>query len=255
MMAEREVRERALEFVRESLGRDARYLDSAQTEDGWLVRVVVVERKERAGSLGAKVWYTLHEIFLNADLEPIYHVRRGLWDKGLPSAGSDKEDTDGGEQTDPEPGQEEPTEEAGAGTGPLAAREAPVIDTDGVCGADEAGDEVGADEAGDEVETDEAGDEIEPDEAGDEIEPDEGETRVISVPGEVAGAEGEPSRPVVQEKQGPPRVSLRYRRDQGLREPAPGRPPPPSVEGASGDPEGSSAERTGEENGDEDAEA
>ncbi|MEW6031391.1 MAG: hypothetical protein AB1645_00685 [Bacillota bacterium] len=90
-MTQREVSLRALAFVQEVLGKEAHYLDSSPTETGWLVRVIVVEKKEKPGS-PVKRWHVLYEVHLGASLEPVLHVRRGLWDKGLPQPPKDKEE-------------------------------------------------------------------------------------------------------------------------------------------------------------------
>lgn len=208
MMKQHEVRERALAFVREALDRDAYYLDSAQTDDGWLVRVIVVETKRRAGSAPVKVWHTLHEVLLDTNLEPVYHIRRGLWDKELPS------DLDQAE------GSASLTEEAQEKSEPAGVSDTSA-EVDSGRQAHLAGEEAESTVPSLEAPTEETPlpEEVMSEEGPDEDEPADEDLADLVPSRDAAAEEGGPSRPLVQEKQGPPRLSLRYIRGETLREP------------------------------------
>ncbi len=122
------IRSAALAYCRQVLARTAYFVDSAQTEEDWTARLVVVEERERKGSAEPKRWHALYEVHLDAELRPLYHVKRGYWDKGLPAGGSVEVEPEavGPPETSAEaalpPGPAEPAEAAG---GP--APEAPAV--------------------------------------------------------------------------------------------------------------------------------
>jgi len=93
-MADEQVRAAAVAYVRQALKKDARFLDARMVEDEWTVRVVVSEKRTKKGAGGPRSWQVLYEVRLGADLQPLYHVRRGLWDKAVPAEPAPEQEPD-----------------------------------------------------------------------------------------------------------------------------------------------------------------
>ncbi|MCL6581673.1 MAG: hypothetical protein K6U08_08700 [Firmicutes bacterium] len=103
-MADEQVRAAAVAYVRQALKKDARFLDARMVEDEWVVRVVVSEQRTKKGAGGPRSWQVLYEVHLGADFQPLYHVRRGLWDKAVPTEPAAERASD----ADPAAGSPEP---------------------------------------------------------------------------------------------------------------------------------------------------
>jgi len=241
-LTETEAKKRALAYMKETLGREAHYLDSSPTDEGWAVRVIVAESRARPGGTGTKEWHVLYEVHLDESMEPLYHVRRGFWTEKLPTT------SPGGAGGDNAPV---------VGTGPRGA-EAEAVGVEDDVSAPESREDVEAGRASEEPEEsaaaspgkeseedmiDTAEPEPEPEEEFDEVETDLEEETVDEavdeedtaldedlaedegLPADDEPASGEesepdgPSRPAVQEIQGPPKVSFRYARDEEVHRP------------------------------------
>jgi hypothetical protein len=84
-MTEERIKDAALWYMKQALGKECRCLDAVMSDDEWVARVVVVEPKERRGATsGPRRWQVLYQVHLGLDGEPLYHVKKGLWDKELP---------------------------------------------------------------------------------------------------------------------------------------------------------------------------
>lgn len=214
-------------YIKEVLAREAYYLDGAATDDGWMVRVVVVEKKSK-GSAGGKAWHALYEVCLDEHCEPQYHVRRGFWDRGIPTGPGDTEAPEPAPVTlSPEP-ESNLESEAERGGDVMPSVDEPVDVEDGFDpeqGLTE--DEGGAVEDPSEEEPPEADletevaievdeeplvEEVSSDEDSLPAEPNAGDleetapTETVVKPYVASG----PERPARHEVQGPPQVSFRY---------------------------------------------
>jgi len=84
-MTEERIRDAALAYMKRALGKECHCLDAVMSEDEWVARVVAVESKERRGATsGPKRWRVLYQVHLGLAGEPLYHVKKGLWEKDLP---------------------------------------------------------------------------------------------------------------------------------------------------------------------------
>ena len=84
-MTEERMKDAALAYMKQALGKECHCLDAVMTDDEWVARVVAVEPKERRGATsGPKRWQVLYQVHLGLDGEPLYHVKKGLWEKDLP---------------------------------------------------------------------------------------------------------------------------------------------------------------------------
>ncbi len=261
-MTSERARRAAEDYLGKALGRTIYYLDSVPTDEEWVVRLVLVEQRPRAGGGDPKRWNVLYEVHLDHGFTPLYHVRRGYWDKPLPNL-----------RPEPEPGEEqfengtEPRLRAGvaspragddAGAADLAAAEgvegqpdsaqAHAAETDGSGGVGVRAEGVAGEEAAPvvsepeyiaeekepEVPVEPVEDEVPAEEAepgGLTEEPAEGgagEPAVVAVEEPLPEAAPEataptgPARPSAQERQGPPKVSFQYVSDEAVREPGGG---------------------------------
>jgi len=84
-MTEERIRDAALAYMKQALGKECHCLDAVMVDDEWVARVVAAESKERRGATsGPKRWQVLYQVHLGLDGEPLYHVKKGLWEKDLP---------------------------------------------------------------------------------------------------------------------------------------------------------------------------
>jgi len=83
-MTEERIKDAALAYMKQALGKQCHCLDAVMVDDEWVARVVAVEPKERRGATsGPKRWQVLYQVHLGLDGEPLYHVKKGLWEKDL----------------------------------------------------------------------------------------------------------------------------------------------------------------------------
>lgn len=270
------VRNAALAYCNQVLARTAYFVDATWTEEDWTARLVLVQEKERKGSAEPKRWYVLYEVHLDAEFKPLYHVRKGYWNKALPAdagpaeAGTQAsaEEVPGEENRDdasqeglrigfaaPRAGEETPESvlaeasaverqpEPGAGreTGPshtvgpatrdsvgVAREEAEPAVTESVFVAGRKPPEFPVEEAEGEQIQEQAAEATEvevPEERTPEAEPGGAEDITLTEgPPAVAapGTAGGPSRPLAQERQGPPKVTFRFASDNAVRRPGEG---------------------------------
>ncbi|HCJ10946.1 MAG TPA: hypothetical protein DHW14_07260 [Clostridiales bacterium] len=255
-MTEETLSRRALGYINEVLGKAAHYLDATPTDDGWVVRAVVVETKPKPGpGGGSKEWHVLYEVHLDRDMEPQFHVRRGFWSKPLPGSpraepaargdtsgevGSCSAESGSAQGQDPEEnGGEDRDEDRGEDTTLPEEVLEPTPEASEEGGQDPAGEETGEEvpvDAAEGLEDVTLEPERPPLEAGGEEQEHEEEEE--SVP-EEEPAPG-PSRPKVQVRQGAPAVRFRYVQDDAagrpeaaddaVGEPEPGEPGEPAEE-------------------------
>jgi len=84
-MTEERMRDAALAYMKQALGKECHCLDAVMVDEEWVARVVAAETKERRGATsGPKRWQVLYQVHLGLDGEPLYHVKKGLWEKDLP---------------------------------------------------------------------------------------------------------------------------------------------------------------------------
>jgi hypothetical protein len=84
-MTEERMRDAALAYMKQALGKECHCLDAVMVDEEWVARVVAVETKERRGATsGPKRWQVLYQVHLGLDGEPLYHVKKGLWEKDIP---------------------------------------------------------------------------------------------------------------------------------------------------------------------------
>jgi hypothetical protein len=232
-LTEETLSRKALGYINDVLGKAAHYLDATPTDDGWVVRAVVVEtRPKRGPGGGTKEWHVLYEVHLDRDMEPQFHVRRGFWSEPLPGSPRAEPgaagDTSGEEDSPPAEGGSaggRGPEESG-GEGRDEAREEEKALPGEVLEPTAEGPDAGEQDLAGETTAEEASDDVtegledvtpEPEQPTLEAGGEEQEEAEEPVP-EEEPAPG-PSRPKVQVKQGAPAVTFRYVQDDAARGP------------------------------------
>jgi hypothetical protein len=210
-MTEERIRDAALAYMKHALGKECHCLDAVMVDDEWVARVVAVESKERRGATsGPKRWQVLYQVHLGLDGEPLYYVKKGLWEKDLPEVPAPQPAPAIKAQPqapatppaavapvllaetpeaipEPEPGAEPPT--------PVFAEQPATVDLSEIPIT------VGT---GEDSATPEAGEETEPETPPAEPEPVEPPTAAPALAGQPLG-----------ERQGPPRLTFHYEASEG----------------------------------------